>query len=69
MKPGRQEWDEQVLATCLCAHDIEEVLKLRLPERGGDEFVAWHYEKSGIFAVKSAYMLALRNEHMVGTRE
>jgi hypothetical protein len=47
MKPWLQEWDEQILATCLYAHDIEEVLKLRLPREGcGDDFVAWHYEKS-----------------------
>jgi hypothetical protein len=63
MKPGCQEWDEQVLATCMYAHDIEEVLKLRLPERGGDDFIAWHYEKTGIFTVKSAYMLSLKDEH------
>jgi hypothetical protein len=48
---------------CMYAHDIEEVLKLRLLERGGDDFIAWHYEKTGIFPIKSAYMLVLKDEH------
>jgi hypothetical protein len=46
MKPGLREWDEQIMATCLYAHDVKEVLKLRLPVRGGYDFVAWHYENN-----------------------
>jgi hypothetical protein len=43
-------------------HDVAEVLKIRIPQRGGEDFVAWHYEKSGLFSVRSAYKLALDSE-------
>jgi hypothetical protein len=58
MLPNRREWDEQVLKTCMYPHDVEAVLRIRLSERMEEDFVAWFYEKSGIFTVKSAYQLA-----------
>lgn len=39
--------------------DAAEITKIRLPAREVDDCVAWHYEKSGVFSVKSAYMLAM----------
>jgi hypothetical protein len=47
---------------CLYPHDAEEVLKIRLSERNYEDYIAWHYEKSGVFTVKSAYHLALELE-------
>jgi hypothetical protein len=46
----------------LYPHDAEEVLKIRLSERNYEDYIAWHYEKSGLFTVKSAYHLALQLE-------
>lgn len=61
MKPDRREWDINVLRECLDEHDVDEVLKLRLSERGEDDWLAWHYEtSSGMFTVQSAYKLALQ---------
>ena len=40
-------------------HDAEEILNLRVQSVGEGDLVAWHYEKSGMFSVKSAYRLAL----------
>jgi 5-methylcytosine-specific restriction endonuclease McrA len=42
--------------------DAEEVLKIRLTERRDEDFIAWQYEKNGIFLVKCAYRLALEGE-------
>jgi hypothetical protein len=38
---------------------VVEVLKIRPMQNGVDDMVAWHYERSGIFTVKSAYQLAV----------
>jgi hypothetical protein len=59
MVPGRWEWDVSVLRSCLYPHNVEEVLKIRPMQRNGEDFIAWFYEKNGIFTVKSVYRLAL----------
>jgi hypothetical protein len=38
-------------------------MKIRLLEREEEDFVPWHYERSGIFMVKSASKLALRTDN------
>ena len=38
--------------------DVEEILKIKLYS-SFEDIIAWHYERSGIFSVKSAYKLAL----------
>jgi hypothetical protein len=64
MVPGLREWDENVLRACLYPHDAVEVMKIRPMQNGEDDFIAWFYEKTGIFTFKSAYMLAQDLEHM-----
>jgi hypothetical protein len=44
------------------AHDADEVLKVGLSDRGEDDCLEWHYERSGLFSVRSAYKLALEVE-------
>jgi hypothetical protein len=60
MKAGTREWDEDLIRTYLFPHDAKEVLKIRPTSRVEEDFIAWHYEKSGIFTVSSAYKLALQ---------
>jgi hypothetical protein len=60
----RREWDEGVLRSCLYPHDVEAVLKICPMQWGEENRVAWFYEKSGIFTVKSAYRLALNSDHI-----
>jgi hypothetical protein len=43
----------------LYPQDIQEVLELRLSARATEYHVAWLYEKSGIFSVRSAYHLVV----------
>jgi hypothetical protein len=59
MKEGTQEWDEQMLRSCLHAYDVEEVLKIRPMRNRHEDIIAWFYETSSIFTVKSAYRLAI----------
>uniref|UniRef100_A0A0A9ESI1 Reverse transcriptase zinc-binding domain-containing protein n=1 Tax=Arundo donax TaxID=35708 RepID=A0A0A9ESI1_ARUDO len=65
MKEGRKEWDVDRFKECLFKHDWEEVLKVQLSDRLDDD-LAWHYEKTRMFSVQSAYKLAL-GEQSVGT--
>jgi hypothetical protein len=62
MMANAREWDEQRLWMCLYPHDVEELLKIRPMQHGRDDFVAWYYERSGIFMVKIAYRLAVEEK-------
>jgi hypothetical protein len=64
MVPDRWEWDEGMLRSCLYPHDVEAVLKIRPMQWREEDLIAWFYEKSGIFTVKSAYWLALNSDHI-----
>ena len=61
MRGDVRDWDRDLVKTIFHKHDAEEVLKIRIPTRPTDDFIAWHFEKSGIFSVRSAYKLALRD--------
>jgi hypothetical protein len=61
MKPNSREWDEQVVRSCMYPVDADEVLNMRLTDRSED-FIAWNYEKNGIFSVRSTYRLAIEIE-------
>jgi hypothetical protein len=62
MKPGRHEWDEQVINSCMFPHDAREVLKIRLLQRHEEDILARHYERTGVLMVQSAYKLALAED-------
>jgi hypothetical protein len=63
MVPGRWEWDVQLLMSCLLPHDVAEVQKIRLSDQVEEDTVARYYEKTDLFTVKSAYILALESDH------
>ncbi|PNT75005.1 hypothetical protein BRADI_1g26161v3 [Brachypodium distachyon] len=52
-------WNTQLVQSVFHAFDAQEILKIKLLPAGNDDFIAWHYEKSGIFTVRSAYRLGL----------
>jgi hypothetical protein len=60
MQQGMNEWDEGTLRRYLFLWDVEAVLKIKLPASRGPDCVAWRYEKSGIFTVRSAYRLVIK---------
>jgi hypothetical protein len=37
MKPNRRDWDEHVIRSCMYPVDADEVLKIRLTERGDED--------------------------------
>ena len=40
-------------------NDIDDILKIKLPRGHNKDAVAWHYEKTGCFSIKSAYRLSM----------
>jgi ribonuclease HI len=62
MKEGSREWYEQRLRSCLHVHDVAKVLKIRPMRNRHEDIIAWFYETSGIFTVKSAYRLAINED-------
>jgi hypothetical protein len=61
------QWKEDMVRATFHAQDAEEILRIRLPRCFGDDYLAWHFEKSGDFSVKSAYRLALLNDGHIST--
>jgi hypothetical protein len=62
---GSREWDDNVLSTCFFNHDIQEVKKIRLSNRIDEDVVAWFYEKSGMFSVRSAYRIVVQHDQEI----
>ena len=57
INPVTSSWDVDVLETHLYAMDKEAILNIPLSSRVQDDFWAWHYERKGVFTVRSAYKL------------
>jgi hypothetical protein len=58
LKPDGKSWNETLVSKVCYLQDADWILNLKLPVTPCDDFVAWHYETSGIFSVKSVYRLA-----------
>ena len=54
-----KRWKERELRHFFHDHDVDEILKIRIPWRHMEDTLAWHYEKSACFSVRSAYRLAI----------
>lgn len=56
--PVRMVWKEEMVRDVFWPHDAEYILNIRLPTRPAEDFVAWSYERTGVYSVRSAYRLA-----------
>ena len=54
------DWNRNLISSIFLPVDVEAIMRIRVPERIMNDQIAWHYEKSGQFPVKSAYKLALK---------
>jgi hypothetical protein len=63
--PHTGQWDVQLVREIFWEEDVELILALPV-HQGRDNRLAWHYDKHGVFSVKSAYKVAradfLRNK-------
>ena len=55
--PVNMTWDRDVLDQHLYPMDVEAILNIPLSSRVRDDFWSWHYERRGVFTVRSAYRL------------
>jgi hypothetical protein len=53
-------WDETGVRRYFFPCDATEIFKISIPMTRSEDFVAWHYEKNGLFLKISAYRLAAR---------
>ncbi|KAK1645940.1 hypothetical protein QYE76_063745 [Lolium multiflorum] len=65
LRNGSNEWNEDLVKKVCYSQDVKWILKLKLPITACEDLVAWHYEQSGVFSVKSAYRLAYNLQHGV----
>jgi hypothetical protein len=60
MNEQRSNWNIRLLYKYFWPHDAEAVRGIKIPAHKPDDILAWHYEKSGMFTVRSAYKLAIQ---------
>jgi hypothetical protein len=61
--PGTKSWNTTLLRELFHEHDVEAILRIEIPQKDTSGCIAWNFEKSGLFTVKSAYQLALKMKH------
>jgi hypothetical protein len=57
MDPYTGSWDVALVRDCFWEEDAELILALPV-HQGRDNTLAWHFDKHGVFTVKSAYKVA-----------
>jgi hypothetical protein len=60
---GTRSWNEHLLRELFLKHDVQAILSIKPPQHDLEDRVAWHYERNGVFTVRSAYRLAFRLKH------
>ncbi|KAK3226112.1 hypothetical protein Dsin_005974 [Dipteronia sinensis] len=57
-----QQWNIEILNQVFLEVDKEAILKIPLSYKRKPDKLIWHYDKRGIYRVKSGYQVALRNK-------
>jgi hypothetical protein len=60
--PGGGTWDEDEVRKYFVPSDVEDILRTPLGRSGQDDFLAWNHTKTGVFSVRSAYLLAVQRK-------
>jgi hypothetical protein len=68
MRPSCNEWDIGILRHFFFPWDVTEIRKIKLPSHKTSDWVAWNYERTGVFLVRSAYRPALSNARNIDER-
>ena len=63
MDTVNRQWNREKIASAFISMDTEAILSIPLSFRRQDDFWAWHYDRRGVFSVRSAYRM------LVQTRE
>lgn len=57
------QWKEEIIHKYFYEMDAQVIKNIPLSYNRQDDFWAWHYERSGIFSVKSAYRMLIHNRN------
>lgn len=52
--PVQGNWDKELIEDIFWEEDVKHILAIPI-KQGGEDTIAWHFDKKGIFSVKSAY--------------
>ncbi|KAH9784956.1 reverse transcriptase domain-containing protein [Citrus sinensis] len=56
------QWNEGLINQHFGKEDAEMILRIPLPSRPMEDQIVWHYDKKGIYSVKSGYQVALKEK-------
>ena len=62
---GRQ-WDFNKLIAMFNPADADAIARIKIPTRASEDVLAWHFDRTGTFTVRSAYNLAMQLKHKQG---
>jgi ribonuclease HI len=60
--PVQHQWRSEKIHEIFLAPDARAILQIPLCRSAGDDWLAWHYEKSGVYSVRSAYRALLSSK-------
>lgn len=63
INPTTNVWDADLINDIFWPVDAQRILQISIARAGVDDFVAWHYNKSGVFSVRSAYHVEWDHQH------
>lgn len=55
-------WDTKKVKAAFLPMDVEAILNIPICTRRQDDFWAWHYDKNGLFSVRSAYRMLVNTK-------
>jgi hypothetical protein len=59
IQSGAAEWNEDKLRHLFHPMDVHAIMEIPLSHRRQEDFWSWHYERKGVFSVKSAYNMLI----------
>jgi hypothetical protein len=62
------QWDEEIIKDIFWPVDVQRILNIPLATSMMQDFVSWHYTKTGVFSVRSSYYLEWEHQHGIKLR-
>jgi hypothetical protein len=56
-------WDEVLLSECFWPIDVQRILNIPLARNSMEDFISWHFTKTGVFSVRSCYHVEWEFQH------
>ena len=53
--PTSGDWDQALVRDIFWKEDVQDILAILVFSYGREDRIAWHFDKKGIFSVKSVY--------------